>query len=91
MIRDINPWRRRLVHRPHPSRSIGGFVYFSAQDITHGRELWRTDGTHDGTTRYADINPSGSSSPSFETAVGSQVFLAADDGTHGTELMVFTP
>jgi len=34
-----------------------GELYFSAFDQADGRELWKTDGTGDGTTLAADINP----------------------------------
>jgi len=34
-----------------------GIRYFSARDPLHGRELWRTDGTTDGTWMVKDIDP----------------------------------
>lgn len=34
-----------------------GYLFFSADDGTNGRELWRTDGTAVGTTMVADIFP----------------------------------
>ena len=36
--------------------ALGSFVLFSADDGQHGNELWRTDGTLEGTTLVKDIN-----------------------------------
>ena len=42
---------------PQNLAAFNGFVYFWAQDDTHGYEVWRSDGTELGTTLFADINP----------------------------------
>ncbi len=64
-----------------------GIVFFAGRDDTHGRELWRTDGTADGTRLVADLRPGGSDSePSRVVEVGRRAFFTADDGTHGREL-----
>lgn len=57
----------------------GDFVYFVANDGIHGRELWRTDGTPDGTILASDIweGPE-SSNPADLCAVGDAVFFLAD-------------
>jgi ELWxxDGT repeat protein len=36
---------------------FGGFTYFTATEPAAGRELWRTDGTSEGTTRVTDLVP----------------------------------
>jgi ELWxxDGT repeat protein len=62
----------------------------------HGYELWRSDGTAEGTMMVKDINPAGSYSsagyagfdaaPLHFTLVEDTMFFTADDGVHGREL-----
>ncbi len=62
-------------------------LYFSADnDSQGGRELWTSDGTTGGTVRVKDIHPTGDSTPTEITTVGSAVFFAATDGVTGVEL-----
>ena len=76
-----------LPDNPH----LGDLVLFSASDPDHGDELWRTDGTKNGTKRVEDINngPNGSG-PGFFARIGKiSVFRAGDGkdpGDHGIEL-----
>lgn len=68
-----------------------GQFFFSVWDITHGRELWISDGTVGGTTLVKDINPGSANSLSnlsyFQVLYTQQgLFFPADDGTHGVEL-----
>jgi ELWxxDGT repeat protein len=83
---------------PSPFTAFDGYIYFSADDGTSGRELWRTNGTTLGTTRVADINSGpDSSDPSEFTVFDGHLYFSAhesfDDGpdtelwrTDGTEL-----
>ncbi|HSP81726.1 MAG TPA: ELWxxDGT repeat protein, partial [Myxococcaceae bacterium] len=66
------------------------FLFFTADDGTHGRELWRSSGTGgDGTFLVKDIHPGpASSEPRDLTRVGDLLFFSADDGVHGRELWV---
>ncbi len=67
--------------------TAAGIVFFAGRDDTHGRELWRTDGTAAGTRLVADLSPGGSASePSRVVEVGRRAYFTADDGTHGREL-----
>ena len=101
LLRDINPAQGYYYYGtnypgaqssyPGQFTAVGGTLFFTANDGTDGNELWRSDGTADGTVMVKDINPgaTGSVSTSISTSfaiAGAQLFFAADDGTHGREL-----
>jgi ELWxxDGT repeat protein len=74
----------------------GGIVVFVASDQTHGAELWRTDGTPDGTVLVKDIRPGALDSiflsrdysdyVPYLTVLNGFVLFAASDRAHGLEL-----
>jgi ELWxxDGT repeat protein len=80
--------------------SIGGTLFFPADDGASGLELWKSDGTGAGTVRVRDINPGPASSEPFgrrypygyintrtgAIARGATLFFTADDGSSGLEL-----
>jgi ELWxxDGT repeat protein len=71
------------------SAELGRFLYFRADDGLHGHELWRTDGTSEGTELVADICPGPCSSfPTSLTRFGDLIGFAATDGFHGREIWV---
>jgi ELWxxDGT repeat protein len=83
LIRDIHP---AGGSDPRALTRVGDLVFFTAADGTHGRELWVTDGSTDGTRLVRDIRPGSSgSAPRDLTAVGDRLFFTAIDGTHGRE------
>ena len=81
--------------------ALGDIIYFAVDDHTTGRELWRSDGTSEGTWVVKDIQsdpelvfplyaPPTEINPS--SAIGNlgatenYLLFAADDGIHGREL-----
>ena len=67
--------------------AIGDTLYFTADDGVSGVELWKSDGTENGTVPVRDINPGpADASPAFLRNVDGTLFFIADDGTHGLEL-----
>lgn len=67
---------------------LNGIYYFTAEDGIHGRELFRSDGTADGTWLVRDICPGFCSSvgPAVMAAMDGRLYFSADDGEHGFEL-----
>ena len=90
LIRAISPASADFLGTFHSNQQFvvaGNIVYFIASDVTNGKELWKSDGTSDGTVMVKDINPgSASSKLSYLTNVNGTLFFSADDGVHGREL-----
>ncbi|HEV7766653.1 MAG TPA: carboxypeptidase regulatory-like domain-containing protein [Thermoanaerobaculia bacterium] len=69
----------------HTLEVAGSFAFFQRAS-EHGTELWRTDGTEQGTTMVKDILPgSFGSGPGDFVSIGDRVLFSADDGRHGRE------
>jgi ELWxxDGT repeat protein len=84
-VRDINPGANDSD--PRFLTNVNGTVFFSADNGTSGRELWKSDGTFGGTALVRDIRAgSNGSDPQNLTDVNGTLFFAADDGTFGREL-----
>jgi trimeric autotransporter adhesin len=81
--------------RPFPVSltNVDGTLFFVADEMSTGHELWKSDGTASGTTLVKDITPGpeGSvwSARLYERTlvnVAGTLFFAADDWTNGVEL-----
>lgn len=94
LLKDICPERGgSILSERHGFRldpaELGSEAFFVANDGTSGRELWRTDGTEEGTERVADLRPGAAGSDPGPLAVfGGALVFAADDGVNGRELWV---
>lgn len=55
LVADINTFA--LSSNPSNFVTSGQFTYFFAEDAEHGRELWRSDATSQGTTFVKDLTP----------------------------------
>jgi len=72
---------------PRQFTQLGSWVLFTAADKNRGEELWRTDGTEDGTIFIKDIFPGiPSSEISDMTNVGNRVYFTARTESGGREL-----
>ena len=89
-VHDINPGADSSF--PSDLEVLGGRLYFTAYDKSHGNELWESDGTAAGTRLVQDIAPgTESSKPEQLTAAGGRLYFTADDGVHGREPWVYAP
>ena len=61
-------------------------LIFQGKGPSGGYELWKSDGSPEGTVLLKDINPNGSSIPSKFVPFNNLLIFQADDGTTGTEL-----
>ena len=81
---DLNP---SGASSPTDFVHVGSTTFFAAEDATYGRELWKTDGTAQGTSLVKDIRPgSASSDPGELVDLNGALFFVADDGVNGKEL-----
>jgi large repetitive protein len=93
LIKDIRPGRKGSlpaeIWEYDQATTIGETLYFRADDGEHGHELWRTDGTPDGTVLVKDIRPGREGSGRYTDGlrvVDDRLYFRADDGVHGSEV-----
>jgi ELWxxDGT repeat protein len=65
----------------------GTTLFFAADDGASGAELWKSNGTEEGTVRVKDIRTgSTGSSPELLTDVNGTLYFVANNGTNGKEV-----
>jgi RNA polymerase sigma factor (sigma-70 family) len=64
LVKDINPGRAGAFPNEDMGNliNVNGTLFFMADDGVHGLELWKSDGTEQGTVMVKDINPGPASS-----------------------------
>ena len=94
MVRDVWPGSNSGMSENRFSSTIfavGSDVYFEASDGNAGFELWKSDGTANGTTMVADILPGApGSSPDRFILFDSSIYFRIDNGDDGRELWKLT-
>lgn len=85
LVKDINSGFSSF---PSAQRSfiLGNAIYFPANDGISGDELWKSDGTTNGTILLKNINAAAGSGAKCFHSVGNILFFIADDGINGEEL-----
>jgi ELWxxDGT repeat protein len=86
LLRDIFPGPSNA--EPVLAGIVNGTLLFFATDEPHGRELWRSDGTADGTQLLRDIRPGPEGSIGYggSAMVAGRLAFAASDGRGGAQL-----
>lgn len=88
MVKDIRPGRTGSRSKfEFDMLSFGGVVYFTASDGVHGPELWRSDGTAQGTRLVKDIIKGNIGSiPSNLSILNGEIIFSATFPGKGKEL-----
>ena len=75
---------------PQSGTAVNGKLMFRGRDSEHGFELWRSDGTHAGTSLVKEINHRGADTTLDAKVVrnltrfGGEAFFQTDDGVQGS-------
>jgi ELWxxDGT repeat protein len=101
LLVDLNPGKNAEVFQNGSFASdlvvFDNKLYFAADDGVHGRELFVSDGTAEGTQLVTDLFPrensyggNNGSDPANLTVVGDELFFSANNGSTGAELFKLT-
>jgi bacillolysin len=80
------PWSTSNDWFSQTFANVNGTLFFVADDGIHDYELWKSDGTADGTVMVKDIFTTGAGIPDELTNVAGTLFFAHTDGVNGIEL-----
>jgi len=84
-LKDINPGPFGSGLYPIATK-MGNYLYFSAKGPEAGREIWKTDGTTEGTTLLADLNEGPGYSNPINLSVANGFLFFSAIGPKGYEL-----
>src|SRR5688572_12868346 len=91
LVKDINP--ADLGQNMPEIVEYKGDVYFQGQDLTSGTELWKSDGTFEGTTVVKDILPGTQGAGAYDLTVANDLLFFTGNKqiyrTDGTEAGTF--
>ena len=95
MLKDLYPGKTGSMLNLSFMVEMGGMVYFAPREggggipNTRGTELWKTDGTSDGTVIVKDIVEGGNSSlVNHMVATSNHIYFSAQNNEFGNELWV---
>jgi uncharacterized repeat protein (TIGR01451 family) len=89
LVKDINPDNSSSYPHSNPSylTDVNGTLFFNAYDGVNGQELWKSDGTPEGTVMVKDIKPGTDGSlPRNLFNWNGTLYFQADGGVYGPEL-----
>jgi ELWxxDGT repeat protein len=93
LVKDLNPSTAPDTWAPSQPAGVGNTLLFRARNSPAlGQELWKSDGTDEGTVVLKDINPvidagtGGGSFPGGFVGLGGTLYFTAFEPDHGTEL-----
>jgi len=94
MIKDIYPGKlSAFFSNTAASAFVNDVLYFTADDGTHGNELWMTDGTAAGTSFVLELNPGILHGISGATggmvSAGTKLLFVGVEPQFGTELWIY--
>lgn len=84
LVKDIN--KHPFSSLPKEITQVGNVVFFICSTLNKEMELWRSNGTNEGTYKVKTISSSFSYSDASLTNVNGVLFLKNDDGVNGLEL-----
>ena len=87
MVSDINQAPIATGIAPANMTRLGDELFFVGEDPVHGAELWKSDGTAEGTVLVKDIFAgSSTSSPRGFTPFNGALYFVAQNQANGVEL-----
>lgn len=89
MVKDIYPNNNNNSSSSGPNHFVifGDELFFIANDGVHGYELWKSDGTEEGTVLVTDINPGISNGVNGSLYVwNNELYFSGNDGEKGNEI-----